>query len=143
MFLSPTIPFLRAIPRSATRIHLRPSLIRPFHISTPVSEETTGPNIDTLQLSRKLKKEAGFTNEQSQAAVTLISQAITEGIDQFATNLTKRETLNKMSYQQKVDFAKLKGELQLIDRSEFNSLRNEHERLRGDLEKMRTRVIHL
>ncbi|GMG56188.1 unnamed protein product [Ambrosiozyma monospora] len=44
-----------------------------------------------------------------------------------------------MSYQQKVDFAKLKGELQLIDRSEFNSLRNEHERLRGDLEKMRTR----
>ncbi|GMG50664.1 unnamed protein product [Ambrosiozyma monospora] len=139
MLLPFQLPFLRVIPKSTRRIPFGPSLIRSFHLSTPLCEETTGPNIDTLQLSRQLKKEAGFTKEQSQAAVTLISQAITDGIDQFATNLTKRETLNKMSYQQKVDFAKLKGELQLIDRSEFNSLRNEHERLRGDLEKMRTR----
>ena len=53
--------------------------------------------------------------------------------------MATKEVLNKMSYQQKVDFAKLKGELQMIDKSEFNSLRNEQERLQNDIEKMSTK----
>ncbi|ODV87786.1 hypothetical protein CANARDRAFT_173687 [[Candida] arabinofermentans NRRL YB-2248] len=84
-------------------------------------------------------KASGFTSDQSQVAVSIISNAINNGIDQYATNLIPKEALSRMSYKQKVDFAKLKGELQMIDKSEFNSLRNEHERLRSDLEKMRTK----
>ncbi|KAH3669345.1 hypothetical protein OGAPHI_001466 [Ogataea philodendri] len=96
------------------------------------------PHFDTHVFVQRLKN-AGFDAKKADAAVEILSKSINDGIDKYAANLIPKETLNKMSYQQKVDFAKLKGELQMIDKSEFNTLRNEHESLRSDLEKMRTK----
>ncbi|KAG7806303.1 hypothetical protein KL921_005031 [Ogataea angusta] len=102
------------------------------------SPKLNTPHFDTHSFVQQLRN-SGFDAKKADAAVEILSKAINDGIDKYAANLITKETLNKMSYQQKVDFAKLKGELQMIDKSEFNSLRNEHERLRSDLEKMRTK----
>lgn len=111
---------------------------RALHATSIYRESGRGPNFDTREFVRKLQ-DKGFTEEQSQAAVKIVSDSISNGIEQYASNLVTKETLNKLSYQQKVDFAKLKGELQMIDKSEFNSLRNEQERMQNDLEKMSTK----
>ncbi|GMM27955.1 Fmp32 protein [Martiniozyma asiatica (nom. inval.)] len=111
------------------------SLIRRFGISA-IRRSSEGPTFDTHYFVKQLTA-AGLNEDQASKAANILADSVNAGIDQYASNLITRETLNKMSYQQKVDFAKLKGELQMIDKSEFNSLRNEHERLRSELEKMR------
>lgn len=134
------------IPISHSDLLLRPFLripnklssIRYFSYTIPKLDDDDipkGPNFDTHDFVSQLLKE-GLTEKQAQAAVTIVSKSISEGIERYASNLVNKDTLNKMSYQQKVDFAKLKGELQMIDKSEFNSLRNEQERLQNDVEKM-------
>jgi len=40
-------------------------------------------------------------------------------------------------YQQKVDFAQLRSELQTLDKNEFASTKNEHDRLSVEIEKLR------
>lgn len=107
--------------------------------STSMVPKVEAPNFDTKQFVEKLQK-SGFGKQQSEAAVRIFTNSINDGISLYAANLTTKETLSKLSYQQKVDFAKLKGELQTIDKSEFNSIRNEHERLRNDLEKVRQKL---
>ncbi|QPG73717.1 hypothetical protein FOA43_001030 [Brettanomyces nanus] len=112
---------------------------RLFHFSTRrLNEIPSGPNFDTHGFVAQLVKE-GFTEKEAQSAVKIVTKSITDGIHRYASNLVTKETLNKLSYQQKVDFAKLKGELQMIDKSEFNLLRNEQERMRNDIEKMSTK----
>lgn len=92
---------------------------------------------NTQMFVEELVKEGKFSEEQAEKASKIISKSINDGIELYASNLISKEVLNKMSYKQKVDFAKLKGELQLIDKSDFNSIKNENERLRSELEKLR------
>jgi polyhydroxyalkanoate synthesis regulator phasin len=97
----------------------------------------SGPKFDTQKFVEEFVRNGKFTEEQAKCASTIIANSINDGIELYASNLITREVLNKMSYKQKVDFAKLKGELQMIDKSDFNSIKNENERLRSELEKMR------
>ncbi|ANZ76265.1 BA75_01918T0 [Komagataella pastoris] len=122
-----------------TRAGLR---LRPFAFGTagPTSYiRNNHTHFDSLKFVTQLQ-ENGFSKEQSEAAVNVFSKAINDGIDLYASNLITKEVLSRQSYQQKVDFAKLKGELQLIDRSEFNNIRTQHEKLRNDLEKVKQRL---
>lgn len=131
------------INRMISPVTLRPYVRIPkrhFHITYRTLDDDLpkGPSFDTHQFVKDLTKE-GFTEEQARAAVKIVSKSIGNGVERYASNMATKEVLNKMSYQQKVDFAKLKGELQMIDKSEFNSLRNEQERLQNDIEKMSTK----
>lgn len=96
-------------------------------------------NFDTHLFVSKLTSN-GFTKEQSETALNIILASINQSYDIFGSNLVTKEELSKLSYQQKVDFAKLRGELQSIDRSDFNKIKNEHEYLKNDLEKLRIRL---
>lgn len=96
-------------------------------------------HFDTRKFVLQLQDE-GFTTEQSEGVVRIVSQALADGVGSIGSTLVTKETLSKMTYQQKVDFAKLRGELQTIDRSEFVAVQNENERIRNDLEKLRTRI---
>lgn len=110
--------------------------IRHFHAS--ISRfDVKGPKFDTQMFVNDITKDGKFTEEQAKVASKIIADSINDGIELYASNLISKEVLNKMSYKQKVDFAKLKGELQMIDKSDFNSIKNENERLRSELEKMR------
>ncbi|KAG0674841.1 hypothetical protein C6P40_002004 [Pichia californica] len=110
--------------------------IRQFH-NTAFKYAVKGPKFNTQLFIEDIIKDGKFTEEQAQIASKIIADSINDGIELYASNLISREVLNKMSYKQKVDFAKLKGELQMIDKSDFNSIKNENERLRSELEKMR------
>lgn len=111
--------------------------MRMLHSARRAFKDEKGPTFDTHYFIEQMKQDSGMTEPQAETAAGIIAKSVNDGIDQYANNLITRETLNKLSYQQKVDFAKLKGELQMIDKNDFNSLRNEHERLRSELEKMR------
>lgn len=102
------------------------------------ASSSSGPYFDTRKFVKALN-ENGLSPDQAEYTVKIISGAVNDGIEQYASDLITKETLSKMSYQQKVDFAKLKGELQMIDRSEFNRLKHDHERMKNDLEKLKQR----
>ncbi|KAH3679216.1 hypothetical protein WICPIJ_008685 [Wickerhamomyces pijperi] len=96
-------------------------------------------HFDTRRFVIALQRE-GFTPTQSEGVVRIVSKAFNEGIKSVSSQLVTKETLSKMTYQQKVDFTKLRGELQTMDRSEFTTVQTENERIRSDLEKLKTKI---
>lgn len=95
---------------------------------------------DTKKFVQSLQEKGGFSAEQAEAAVIVVNKAVNDGISQIAKNLVAKEKLNSVAYQQKVDFAKLKGELQTLDKSEFTNLRKEQEKLRTNLTNLQNRL---
>lgn len=95
---------------------------------------------DTKKFVRSLQEQGGFSQEQAEAAVVIVNKAVNDGISQIAKNLVAQETLNSVAYQQKVNFAKLKGELQTMDKSEFTNLKKEQEELRTNLTNLQNRL---
>lgn len=110
--------------------------IRAFSTTFPRSLKS---NFDTQQFVQELSQN-GFNKLQSETALKIILSSIDQTYEIFGSNLITREELSKLSYQQKVDFAKLRGELQSSDRSDFNKVKNEHEYLKNDLEKVRIKL---
>lgn len=95
---------------------------------------------DTKKFVQSLQENGGFNQRQAETAVNIVNKAINDGIHSITKNLVTQETLSSTSYQQKVDFAKLKGELQTTDRSEFNNLKKEQEKLKTDLTNLKNRL---
>lgn len=95
---------------------------------------------DTKKFVQSLQEKGGFTPEQAEAAVIVVNRAVNDGISQITKNLVTKEKLNSVAYQQKVDFAKLKGELQTLDKSEFTKLRKDQEQLRTNLANLQNRL---
>ncbi|KAK6457849.1 putative mitochondrial protein [Scheffersomyces xylosifermentans] len=95
---------------------------------------------DTKKFVQSLQTKGGFTQQQAEVAVNIVNKAINDGIYSMTNNLVSKETLSSTSYQQKVDFAKLKGELQTMDKSEFTNLKKEQESLRTDLTNLKNRL---
>lgn len=95
---------------------------------------------DTKKFVQSLQTKGGFTEQQAESAVNIVNKAINDGIYSITKNLVTKEKLSSTAYQQKVDFAKLKGELQTMDRSEFTNLKKELEQLRTDLTNLKNRM---
>lgn len=96
-------------------------------------------HFDTRKFSIQLQQQ-GFTARQSEGVVRIVADSLNEGTSAITSNLVSKETLSKMTYQQKVDFTKLRGELQSMDRSEFDTVQRDMERLRSDLERLKTKI---
>lgn len=88
----------------------------------------------------QLLEQGGFTTQQAETAVSIVNKAVNDGISLISKNLVTKEKLNLVAYQQKVDFAKLKGELQTMDKSEFTGLRKNQEQLRANLTNLQNRL---
>lgn len=101
---------------------------------------TSITKFDTNKFVQSLKTRGKFSEEQAEAAVIIVNKAVNDGISAIAKNLVTKETLNSIAYQQKVDFAKLKGELQTMDKSEFTNLKKEQEQLRTNLTNLQNRL---
>lgn len=95
---------------------------------------------DTKKFVQSLQENGGFTQQQAETAVNIVNKAINDGIYSITKNLVTKETLSSTAYEQKVDFAKLKGELQTMDRAEFNNLKKEQEQLKTDLTNLKNRI---
>ncbi|QLG72900.1 hypothetical protein HG535_0D06090 [Zygotorulaspora mrakii] len=114
---------------------------RRFHSSLKTLSNFESVHIDNTSKYRQLLMEKGkFTEEQSNSIVGLMVEAMQGGVTHVSQDLAKRERLNQLSYQQRVDFAKLRDQLLCADSSEFHNLQNEYERVRTDLDKLRNKL---
>jgi archaellum component FlaC len=93
-------------------------------------------HFDTRKFVTELEKH-GFTQTQAVAVLNALSSVLDDSVEHLASNLVSREEFSRRVYQQKVDFTKLKSELQGLDKAEVTRVGNEHERLATDIEKLR------
>ncbi|KAK9471071.1 DUF1640-domain-containing protein [Dipodascopsis tothii] len=94
---------------------------------------------DTLKFVRRLESE-GFSNKQAEAVLQALSDVIDESVESLSETLVKKEFLSRQTYQQKVDFTKLRSELQTLDKAEFSQIRNDHDRLANEIEKLKQKL---
>ena len=69
-----------------------------------------------------------------------LRDVIDESISNLAKGLVTREEGDQTNYTQKVDFTRLKSELQLLERNDFALMKSENERLMADVEKLKQRL---
>jgi hypothetical protein len=93
---------------------------------------------DTRKFAIQLERQ-GFTQLQAEAVLKSLAAVLDDSVQQLSSNLVSKEEFSKHAYQQKVDFTKLKSELQTLDKTEVTRVTNEHERLATDLEKLKQR----
>lgn len=93
-------------------------------------------HFDTRKFVVELERQ-GFSQTQSVAVLKALSSVLEDSVQHLASNLVSREEFSRRVYQQKVDFTKLKSELQGLDKAEVTRVTNEHERLATDIEKLR------
>ncbi|ORY85555.1 DUF1640-domain-containing protein [Protomyces lactucae-debilis] len=96
-------------------------------------------HFDTLKFVKKLEAE-GFSASQSQAAMRALSDVISESIDGLRMTLVSKEEQEKTTYTQKVDFAKLRSELQTLEKNDHSLVKSDQDRIISDLEKLKQRL---
>jgi len=96
-------------------------------------------HFDTLKFVQRLQEE-GFTEEQAEGMMRVLSDVIEESIQNLTRTMVLREDQEKATYTQKVDFAKLRSELMTADSTESSLTRASHERLTNELAKLNSRL---
>ncbi|KAK9430057.1 hypothetical protein V1505DRAFT_372088 [Lipomyces doorenjongii] len=96
-------------------------------------------HFDTLKFMQKLQS-AGFEDDQSEAVLKALNEVITESVDSLSATLVRKELLSRQAYQQKVDFTKLRSELLTLDKTDSAQVKNEHERIMANMDKMKTQL---
>lgn len=91
---------------------------------------------DTRKFALKLERQ-GFTPTQAEAVLKALASVLDDTVINLSANLVSKEDFSRRVYQQKVDFTKLKSELQSLDKTELTKVTNEHDRIVNDLEKLR------
>ncbi|KAE8224714.1 hypothetical protein CF326_g7985 [Tilletia indica] len=112
--------------RSPSSSHFHSSAIRPYHF-------------DTHHFVRRLQ-ESGMERPHAEALVEALADVIDESIRNLSEGMVAREEGEKWRYTQKVDFARLKSEIQLLERNDFVLMKTENERLMADVEKLKQRL---
>ncbi|GAA6026674.1 hypothetical protein JCM8202_002879 [Rhodotorula sphaerocarpa] len=82
----------------------------------------------------------GLTRKQAEGVVDALEGIVAESMDNLESNLVTRTEHYKHHDRQKVDFAALKQNLELSERTDFMNLKAENERLLGDIEKLKQRL---
>ncbi len=96
-------------------------------------------HFDTLKFVQRLRDE-GFSETQSRAMMTILSDVIEESIQNLTRTMVLREDADRSTYTQKVDFTKLRSELLAQDKSETSQTLAGYERLNNDIQKLSSRV---
>ncbi|KAJ2803161.1 Protein fmp32, mitochondrial [Coemansia furcata] len=102
---------------------------------------TTGQKhlFDTNKLTERLKSE-GFTTQQSSAIVTSVASVLTSSTSSLLSSMVTKAEQDRTLYMYKVDFAQLKSELQMLEKTDYALLRAENERLQGEVNKLKQRL---
>jgi hypothetical protein len=96
-------------------------------------------HFDTQAFAQRLEA-AGLSREQTDVLTQSLRDVIDESISNLAKGLVTREEGDQTTYTQKVDFTRLKSELQLLERNDFAVMKSENERLMADVEKLKQRL---
>ncbi|SPO27118.1 related to middle part of C.elegans myosin heavy chain A [Ustilago trichophora] len=108
------------------------------HFSTTTSLYASH-HFDTQAFAQRLEA-SGISREQADVLTEALRDVIDESISNLAKGLVTREEGDQTNYTQKVDFTRLKSELQLLERNDFALMKSENERLMADVEKLKQRL---
>lgn len=96
-------------------------------------------HFDTQAFAQRLEA-SGISREQADVLTESLRDVVDESITNLAKGLVTREEGDQTNYTQKVDFTRLKSELQLLERNDFALMKSENERLMADVEKLKQRL---
>ncbi|KAJ2176849.1 Protein fmp32, mitochondrial, partial [Coemansia sp. RSA 551] len=86
---------------------------------------------DTNRLVVRLERE-GFSTAQSESIVNSVNSVLSESTSSILTNIVTKAEQDKTLYMYKVDFAQLKSEIQMMEKTDFSMMKAENERLQGE-----------
>lgn len=109
--------------------------VRCFHASS----STLNAHFDSHQFISRLESQ-GLSRDQAEGLTSALEDVIDEAMKGLMAGLMTRSEMEKQQYTQKVDFAKLKSEIQLVEKQDFALLKAENERLLSELEKLKQRL---
>ncbi|CAO3676202.1 hypothetical protein G6F70_000794 [Rhizopus microsporus] len=114
-----------------------------FHFNKAFKFHTTAYRsqnyFDTFKFVERLEQ-AGFTRDQSEVIMTCLQKVINESMSDITKVMVSKADREKAIYAYKVDFAKLKSEVQLIERNDFTMMKAENDRLEGEIEKLKQKL---
>ncbi|KAJ1854210.1 Protein fmp32, mitochondrial [Coemansia sp. RSA 1822] len=94
---------------------------------------------DTNRLVVRLERE-GFSTAQSESIVNSVNSVLSESTSSILTNIVTKAEQDKTLYMYKVDFAQLKSEIQMMEKTDFSMMKAENERLQGEVNKLKQKL---
>ncbi|KAH1082057.1 hypothetical protein J1N35_021818 [Gossypium stocksii] len=137
LLVSPTIP------PSAIRLLASPTLFSQWrHCSQLVkSNRKRLFLIDTLALVRRLEAE-GLPSKQAEAITAAMTEVLNDSLENVSLSVVSKFEMQKSEMTQESNLSKLKSEVQSSQELHFSVLQHENEKLRNDIEKMRSELRH-
>ncbi|PON99891.1 Coiled-coil domain-containing protein 90-like [Trema orientale] len=122
------------------------SILLGFHRSTRRSiSQFANPNgkraflVDTLALVRGLEAK-GVPSKQAEAITAAITEVLNDSLENVAHSFVSKADMQKSEVIQESNLSKFKSEVQGSQEHHFSILQRETEKLRGDIEKMRSEL---
>jgi len=141
--------FTSTLPRYASRVSftarscpsvysapLRAFIVqRTFHSSRSIRDF----HFDTHHFVQRLERE-GLNRAQAEGIMSAMAEVIDESVRNMTSNMVTKADQEKHHYTQKVDFAQLKSELQLMEKNDLAMMKADNDRLVTDIEKLKQRL---
>ncbi|KAH8118058.1 hypothetical protein DFH11DRAFT_1503697 [Phellopilus nigrolimitatus] len=112
-----------------------PDGARAFHTS-PIAHDF---HFDTHHFVQRLERE-GLNRAQAEGIMSAMAEVVDESIRNMTSNMVTKTDQEKHQYTQKVDFAQLKSELQLMEKNDLSMMKADNDRLVTDLERLKQRL---
>ncbi|KAH1118659.1 hypothetical protein AAZX31_17G154200 [Glycine max] len=97
--------------------------------------------VDTLALVRRLEGE-GVPSKQAEAITAAITEVLNDSLENVSQSLVSNGEMQKIEMMQESNLSKFKAEVQSSQGHHFSLLQHETEKLRNDIEKMRSELRH-
>ncbi|XWS42127.1 hypothetical protein CRYUN_Cryun17cG0142200 [Craigia yunnanensis] len=95
--------------------------------------------VDTLALVRRLEAE-GLPSKQAEAITASITEVLNDSLENVSLSVVSKAEMQKSEMTQESNLSKLKSEVQSSQEHHFSLLQHENEKLRSDIEKMRSEL---
>ncbi|XP_059623536.1 protein FMP32, mitochondrial-like [Cornus florida] len=95
--------------------------------------------VDTLALVRRLEAQ-GVPSKQAEAITGAITEVLNDSLENVAQSFVSKPEMHKIEMVQESNLSKFKSEVQISQGHHFSLLQHETEKLRSDIEKMRSEL---
>ncbi|KAJ2721836.1 Protein fmp32, mitochondrial [Coemansia sp. Benny D115] len=129
--------FVLAAPLSPRRRSGPASLLLRHAYTTPANGHRH--LFDTNRVVVRLERE-GFTKQQAASIVSTLNSVLQESTHSILHSVVTKADQDKTLYMYKVDFAQLKSEIQMMEKTDFSMMKAENERLQGEVNKLKQKL---
>lgn len=95
--------------------------------------------VDTLALVRRLEAQ-GVPSKQAEAITSAITEVLNDSLENVAQSFVSRGEMQRIEMTQEANLSKFKSQVQSSQEHHFSLLQHETEKLKSDIEKMRSEL---